>query len=1052
MSDMRINDLNMLHVVQEAGMSKLLPGKPRIAVGMGTCGIGNGAQEVYDLFYHELHNQGVDAYLTKVGCFGFCAEEPLVNVFVQGYPLLILHRVTPDDVKGIVDLVAERKPPVNKILCKIEEWNHLTERVTYGHGIPEVPTWDEIPFYRYQKKIVLRNCGLTNPEEIDEYIGIGGYQALYKALYEMSPDQVLDEIKKSKLRGRGGAGYPTGIKWELLKRAKGDRKYLVCNADEGDPGAYMNRNEIEGDPHMLLEGMIIGAYATGATEGVIYMRAEYPLAVERLKRAIAQARNHGLLGEGIMGTPLSFEVHVVEGAGAFVCGEETALMASIEGNAGRPRPRPPFPADKGLWGYPTNINNVETWFNIPIIIAKGAWWFAQTGNATSPGTKVFSLVGKIKNTGLVELPLGSPLHTIVYSIGEGTGTRRKVKGVQTGGPSGGCIPAELFNTPVDYESLASLRSIMGSGGMVVLDDDNCMVDVARYFLEFTHSESCGKCIPCRVGLDHALRILTDVTEGKAGPNDLEELNNLGRVIRDTALCGLGQTGPNPVLTTLRHFRQEYEEHILQGRCRAGICEHLFLSPCENSCPLHMNIPIFLQLFKENRLEEACELIQLDNPLPASTGRVCEHPCEIRCRRKDIDNSVSIREVHRFLADRMFRDGMQKIVFDRLQARKFPPTGKSIAVVGAGPAGLTVAYYLCLLGHDVTIYEAFPEAGGMLKYALPEYRLPNSVVDREIEFIRNLGVRFVFNTRIGSDKKLLELDQEYDITFLSIGTWIGITTGLPGEHLESVVHGLTCLEDVSTERKFDLGKNVVVIGGGNVAIDAARTSLRRGADVTVVYRREEADMPAIHEEVEEARAEGVKFVFLAVPKSIIEGAPGKVKGIELIKTRIEGYEPSGRRKQVPTGESFTIPCDTVILAVGERVDSQFIRESEIEVSEGGTVIVNPFSFETSVQNVFAGGDAVTGASNVAEAMATGKRAAAFIDERLTGQKRFKQLWPSYPIHNDVPLEPQGGERNSIRIIPVSERQANFREVSLGLTEEQAQQEAVRCLRCDIKEAS
>ena len=472
----------------------------------------------------------------------------------------------------------------------------------------------------------------------------------------------------------------------------------------------MNRNEIESDPHSLLEGMIIGGYVMGATEGIIYVRAEYPLAVHRLNRAIDAAKNYGLLGENILGRGFNFNISLVEGAGAFVCGEETALIRSLEGKAGRPSPRPPYPAERGLYGKPTNINNVETWYNIAPIIVKGPAWFSETGSPKSPGTKVFSLVGKVRNTGLVEMPLGTPLKTFVYDIGEGEGSGKTVKAVQTGGPSGGCIPQEMFDTPVDYETLAQLGSIMGSGGMVVMDEDNCMVDVARYFIEFTHSESCGKCVPCRVGLDKELQILNRFTRGTATEADMSTLDELGRMIRDMSLCGLGQTAPNPVLTTMRHFRHEFEDHIRAMRCRAGVCEELALSPCENSCPLHMNIPRYLQLYKEDRLEEAFESVIMDNPLPASTGRVCQHPCENRCRRAGMDQAINMREVHRFIADSVFQSDRYDAMVERIAARKLSQTGKKIAIVGAGPAGLACAYYLALLGHECTVYDSELRAG------------------------------------------------------------------------------------------------------------------------------------------------------------------------------------------------------------------------------------------------------------------------------------------------------------------------------------------------------
>ena len=746
-----IQDIGAFNAVREAGLAKLLPPAPRVAVGMGTCGRGNGAEGVYHAFADSISRSGMDIHLSSVGCFGSCFQEPLVNIRVPGNPLLVLRRVQINDVARILHGLHNGNITPDLVYCKVEEWDHVTARIRYGHAYPEIPSWDEVPFFKGQKKIVLRNCGFINPEDIEEYIGVGGYQALYKVLIDGRPESIIEQLKAAKLRGRGGAGFLTGNKWDFLAKAMSDQKYIICNADEGDPGAYMNRNEIEGDPHALVEGMAIGAYVMGATQGVIYVRAEYPLAVHRIHRAIDQAREYGLLGDNILDRGFKFNIEVVEGAGAFVCGEETALIASLEDQAGRPRPRPPFPAQKGLWGKPTNINNVETWYNIVPIMSKGAAWFSDTGSAKSPGTKVFSLVGKVHSTGLVEMPLGTPLKTFIYDIGEGGSTPgRAIKAVQTGGPSGGCIPQELFDTPVDYESLQQLGSIMGSGGMVVMDEDNCMVDVARFFIEFTHSESCGKCIPCRVGLNKLLRILNGITHGVSGMrNRLENLEEFGRMIRDCSLCGLGQTAPNPVLTTMRHFRDEFEDHLRIHRCRAGVCQDLALSPCENSCPLRMNIPRFLQLYKEHRIEEAFESVILDNPLPASTGRVCQHPCENRCRRTTLDDAVNMREVHRRIADSIFFSDRFDDLAKRIASRKLEPTGRKVAVAGAGPTGLTAAFYLALLGHDVTVFDEKAEAGGMLRFAIPEYRLPKAILRREVELIERLGVKFMFNTRMGS---------------------------------------------------------------------------------------------------------------------------------------------------------------------------------------------------------------------------------------------------------------------------------------------------------------
>jgi NADH-quinone oxidoreductase subunit F len=1037
-------------MVREAGMAKLLPARPRVGVGMGTCGAGNGAEGVYHAFAEAIHNQGRDVKLASVGCFGFCAQEPLVNVRLPGRPLVILRKVQSSDVIRILDDIARGTLPEELALCKIEEWDHLTAHIAYGAGFPKIPNWTEVPFFKPQKKIVLRNCGLISPDDIEEYVAVGGYQSLYKVLIDANPELVVEQIKASKLRGRGGAGFLTGLKWEFLRKAVGESKYIICNADEGDPGAYMNRNEIESDPHALLEGMIIGGYVMGATEGIIYVRAEYPLAVHRLTRAIDQARQSGVLGDNIMGRGFRFDIQLVEGAGAFVCGEETALIASLEGFAGRPRPRPPFPAQKGLYGMPTNINNVETWYNVAPIVAKGPGWFSETGSAKSAGTKVFSLVGKVNNTGLVEMPLGTPLKTFIYDVGEGGADGKPVKSVQTGGPSGGCIPQEMFDTPVDYETLAQLGSIMGSGGMVVMDEDNCMVDVARYFIEFTHSESCGKCIPCRVGLDTSLRILNAFTQGKAAEEDLERLDEMGRMIRDTSLCGLGQTAPNPLLTTMRHFRHEFEDHIRAKRCRAGVCEDLALSPCENSCPLHMNIPRFLQLYKENRLEEAFEAVVLDNPLPASTGRVCQHPCEDRCRRRSLDSSINMREVHRFIADSIYMSDRFDAMVERIVARKLADTGRKVGIVGAGPTGLAAAFYLALLGHAVTVYDPNPEPGGMLRYAIPDYRLPKDIVRKEIELIRRMGVNFVGGVSVGTDITLTDLDNQFNAVFLAIGTWKEGWVYLPGTELKGVMPALNFLEGVAKEEPAQLGRQVVVIGGGNAAIDSARTALRMGAEVTVIYRRERKDMPAIREETDSAAEEGVKFLFLATPHRIVGDDAGNVKAIEVVKTKLGEFDSSGRRRPVPTEEIRRVQCETVILAVGEAVDQDFVRAAGLRIKEHGTLEVDRYSLETTRSKFYAGGDLISGASNVSNAMGYGKKAARNIDRRLMGTGRWDRIGAQFTYSNEVPTEPSGSARHHVVELPAAERVESFAESVVGLEPEDAREEAARCLRCDIKE--
>jgi NADH-quinone oxidoreductase subunit F len=1017
---------------------------------MGTCGRGNGAEGVYHAFAEGIERSGAEIILAGVGCFGPCFQEPLVTIRQPGAPMLVLRKVQPNDVNRILHDISVGTPSPDLIYCKIEEWDHITTSLKYGHGFPEIPNWNDVPFFKAQKKIVLRNCGFINPDDIEEYIAVGGYQALYKVLIDAKPEMVIEQIKVAKLRGRGGAGFLTGNKWEFLAKAVADQKYIICNADEGDPGAYMNRNEIESDPHALLEGMIIGGYVMGATQGIIYVRAEYPLAVHRLNRAIEQARDYGILGDNILGRGFKFDIELVEGAGAFVCGEETALIASLEGQAGRPRPRPPFPAQKGLWGRPTNINNVETWYNIAPIVMKGPAWFTETGSPRSSGTKVFSLVGKVQNTGLVEMPLGTPLKTFIYDIGEGGPSGKQIKAVQTGGPSGGCIPAEMFDTAVDYESLGALGSIMGSGGMVVMDEDNCMVDVARYFIEFTHSESCGKCIPCRIGLNKCLRILNQITAGGGAPRHLDLLDELSHYIRECSLCGLGQTAPNPVLTTLRHFRNEFEDHILARRCTSGVCEDLALSPCENSCPLHMNIPRFLQLFKEKRLEEAFESVLLDNPLPASTGRVCQHPCDSRCRRQMVDEAVNMREVHRFIADSILLSENYKAAFDRIASRKLAPTGRKVAIAGAGPAGLTAAFYLALLGHEVTVFDALPEPGGMLRFALPQYRLPKEVLRREIELIEHLGVKFVLNTRVGTDDMPLnELDDKFDAIFIAIGTWKESWVYQAGTELKGVYPALNFLEAVAKGQDLQLGRRVAVIGGGNAAIDSARTALRRGAEVTVFYRRERKDMPAIEEETRAAKEEGVRFVFLAAPHRVVGDQKGNIKAIEIVKTRLGEYDSSGRRRPVNTDEIQRYECDSVIYAVGETVDLDFARASGFSLKENGTIAADRFTLETSRPRFYAGGDVITGASNVSNAMAYGKQAARNIDQQLMEASRMSQLFPDILYGMSPPEEPSPNHRHHGHHIAVSKRVSGEAEVVNGIMAEEAADEACRCLRCDIE---
>jgi len=561
----KLKKIESLQAFEKSIQSKIAERKAEkrsvLTVSSGTCGQARGSLKVIEALNAAIKKENLaDKVKVRVtGCHGFCEAEP--NIII--YPHEIFYQKV--DPKNGKDIVAQT------VLN-----NKIIESLLYVDPVDgkKVAKEGDIPFYKKQKRIVLGDNALIDPTEINDYLSIGGYTSLAKVLSGMSSEKVIAEVKKSGLRGRGGAGFPTGSKWELARKSKGDLKYIICNADEGDPGAYMDRSLLEGNPHRVLEGMIIGAYAIGAREGYVYVRDEYPLAVKHITLAIAQAEELGLLGENILGTELNFKLHIAKGAGAFVCGEETAMIASIEGRVGEPRQRPPFPAVRGLWGKPTTINNVETWGTVPIIIDKGAEWYSQIGTNGSKGTKIFSLVGKINNTGLVEVPMGITLKEIIFDIGGGIPGGKEFKAVQTGGPSGGCIPKELLNLSIDYESLTKAGSIMGSGGMIVMDEKTCMVDVAKYFLNFLRDESCGKCISCREGTQRMWETVTAISEGKGKDGDIELLEEVAWACKDASLCGLGQTAANPVLSTLRYFREEYEAHIKEKRCPAGVCTKL----------------------------------------------------------------------------------------------------------------------------------------------------------------------------------------------------------------------------------------------------------------------------------------------------------------------------------------------------------------------------------------------------------------------------------------------------------------------------------------------
>jgi len=1006
----------------------------------GTGCVSGGGDAVYEALKTELDRLRLkDAKVDFTGCHGFCQQGP--NVVVEPDGIFYTH-VEPDDAVEIVTSHLQDGKPV--------------ERLFYHHPLTgqAIPNYSDIEFYQKQERVILRNCGHINPEKIDDYLERGGYQALQKVLSQMTPEAVIEEVKRSGLRGRGGAGFPSGVKWEFCRNATGSLKYVICNADEGDPGAFMDRSILEADPHAVIEGLTIAAYAIGAAEGYVYVRTEYPLAVSRLATALNQARERGFLGDKILGSGFNFTIHIKEGAGAFVCGEETALIASIESRRGMPRPRPPFPAQSGLDGKPTIINNVKTLASVPVIIERGGDWFAGIGTEKSQGTVVFALTGKIANSGLVEVPMGTPLSRIIYEIGGGIPRGKQLKAVQTGGPSGGCIPARFIDLPVDYETLAGLGSIMGSGGMVVLDETTCMVEVARYFLSFTQAESCGKCTPCRLGTRQMLEILTRITEGKGREEDIDTLLTIATTVKECSLCGLGQTSPNPVLSTINYFRDEYDVHIQEKKCPAAVCDALMISPCQHTCPVGINIPKYVAHIAEAEYKEAIDTIRERNPFPAICGRICHHPCEFRCRRGELDDSVAIRALKRFAADWHFE-------YVTEDPEPFPQTkSQRVAVVGAGPTGLSCAYFLAQMGYPATVFEALPIGGGMLSVAIPEFRLPREVIEKEIDYIAKRGVDIRYNTPINVNFTVEDLRRDgFDAVFIAAGAQRSQRIGIPGE-LEDVAgfyYGLRFLRDVKLGREVRLGRSVAVIGGGNVALDSARTALRLGADeVNIFYRRSREEMLVTEVEYDQLVAEGVQVNFLVSPTRIVSES-WQVTGLQCIRMELGEPDESGRRRPIPiTGSEFFVGADSVIGAVGQAPDLSFLpADSALERTRWETLVVSSNTLSTNVSGVFAGGDFVTGPAMVIDAIAAGRRAAIAVDKYLKGDTSRVEIYdlkagvigelPSQEIEESWEVQP----RVEVPVLPVQKRKASFAEVELSFSEERARQEAKRCLRCDLE---
>ncbi len=1031
------------------------PSRTAVVVSGGTCGFVAGAREVYNALAAEMDRLGLTGKveLKLTGCHGFCAQEVLV-VVRRGEREILYVQVKPEDAAELLE-------------ASVINDGVLQRRLYQTPGGKRIAEKSKIPFYSHQERRLLLNNNRIDPLNLDDYLMQGGYLALAKAL-QTDPEEVLGWIHQSGLRGRGGAGFPTGRKWEMTRRSTealsdtaedGDDIYcyMVCNADEGDPGAFMDRSILEGNPHALLEGMAIGAWTmsgdtSAACQGYIYARNEYPLAIEHLQTAIAQARQAGLLGENILGTGFSFDVRIVRGAGAFVCGEETALIESIEDRVGEPRIKPPFPVVKGLWGMPTALNNVKSWVSAAMIVGKGPEYFASVGTENSRGTAVFSLVGKVANTGLIEVPMGMTLREIIEDIGGGSQSGKPIKAVQTGGPSGGCIPASMLDIPVDYESLTKAGTIMGSGGMIVMDETTCMVDTAKYFVHVGMEESCGKCTPCREGLQHMHFILGEITEGRGEAGHIDLLERMGNHIRELSFCGLGKTAANPVLSTLRYFRDEYEAHIHRKRCPAVVCRELISSPCQHICPIGTEAPEYIALIAQGRFDEAFETIRKDNPLPSVCARVCHHPCESRCLCAQTGGALSIRALKRFAVDHAIRTGKYP------PPEKPAPTGAPVAIIGSGPAGLMAGYFLAQYGHRPTIFEALDTPGGTLLTGIPAYRLPRDLLATDVENVRRAGVEIRTGVRVGKDISFDDLTRDYKAVFIATGAHKSRKMGVPNEDAEGVLDSIEFLTKVNLGQPANVGARVGVIGGGNAAIDAARVALRLEGcqSVQVIYRRTRAEMPAFEEEIEALVEEGAKLELLAAPTAIMtEG--GKLTGVRCTRMELGEPDESGRRRPVPIpGSEFDIPLDTLLVAIGEDPNVDFVsKDSGIEISRRGGAMVAKDTQATGRAGVFAGGDAVTGPNTVIDAMAAGKVAAAMISRYLSGEtveRHYELVRPEQYVSPMPPADQEAvaTERAEIALLPVAERLGgDFAEVELTLTEEQAMREAGRCLRCDLQ---
>lgn len=1033
----KLNSINELKELKIRIKSDQQINIPTIVISAGTCGQASGANDIIRITKRELLINGLTdkIHLRITGCHGFCEMEPSVLVEPSRvfYP-----KVSIENMKRIIKAIYR-----NEILHDL-----LYRDPQTGKAILKQ---DDVPFYKKQKRTLLSKNEKIDPIRLFNYFEVGGYDSFVKILEKGDPEFIIEEIKASGLRGRGGGGFPTGIKWEMLAAQKNSKdKYLVCNGDEGDPGAYMDRSLLEGNPHSILEGMLIGAYATGANKGIIYVRNEYPLAIKHLIIAIRLAHEFGLLGKNILGTGFSFDIEIIRGAGAFVCGEETALISSVEGKMGEPRQRPPFPIEKGIFGNPTAINNVETWANIPVIIDMGSGEYSRIGTKNNSGTKIFSLVGKVKNTGLVEVPMGITIKEIIFDIGGGPSGRAKIKAVQTGGPSGGCIPVEKFDLSIDYDSLSAAGSIMGSGGMIVMDERTCMVDVAKYFTHFLKDESCGKCFVCRKGTQRMYELIEDISMGLGSVEKLDLLEELAFVVKDATMCGLGQTAANPVLSTIKYYRQEYMQHINKKKCPAGVCRDLTGVPCQAACPIGTEAWRYIAHIADGEYDKAYFAIREANPFPSVCARVCSHPCEYMCRSGTSGGeAIAIRALKRFITDRS-----DPYSFVPVRQKDKNKSKLKIAVVGSGPSGLTAAHYLSLKGYKITVFEKDDLPGGMLTGGIPAYRLPREIINKEINSLIDDNITLKTKTALGTDFTIDDLfKQGFGAVFLSMGAHKSKLLNIEGENYEGVYPAVEFLKAFNLHGKSLAKGRVGIVGGGDSAIDAARVSLRQKEvkNVTILYRRTRNEMPALQHEIDAAIIEGVDLKTLVSPVKI-SAVNNRLNGVKIIRNRLGDIDAGGRRnpEPIPDSEEF-LSFDTLIITIGDVPDVDYISSMNINVNKWGTLIIDEDTLQTNREGVFAGGDVVTGPNTVVDAIAAGKKAAVMIDRYLMKEELKQDSAIKLPDIYIPPVEiPEGDtKRIDLPTIPVEERKSSLKEVELVLSVEAATREAKRCMRCDLE---